>query len=97
MLLWTKNMFQKTNKTLLILGLVTILSSCGYMARELATPNTCKRCEIVDNWGTVVWSEDECGGSVYNMEQRAKAEAYDRGCDYRVNCDTYKKEEENNN
>ena len=64
------------------------------MARSLATPNQCKKCEVIGPGGNVAWSENECGGGVYNMEDRAKVAAYDMGCDYSVRCETYKAEEE---
>ena len=53
--------------------------------------NSCKKCEIFDQFNNVVWSTDECGGEVYNMELRAKAEAYDYGCDHTLRCNSYKK------
>lgn len=71
---------------------VIILTSCGYIAREIFTPKTCKNCEILDSYGNVVKSYDDCGGGVFNMELRTKAEAYDYGCGYRVNCTTYQRE-----
>ena len=77
---------------LLVILLFTIsFSSCGYLFRELVTPNRCKKCEIFDQFNNVVWSTDECGGEVYNMELRAKAEAYDYGCDHTLRCNSYKK------
>jgi hypothetical protein len=60
----------------------------------MVAPNQCKKCEVVDYSGNVVWSEDDCGGGIYNMEMRAKVEAYDRGCDYQVRCSTWKNEED---
>jgi hypothetical protein len=81
----------KLKLTLSIIGLFAA-SSCGYMARSIFTPNQCQRCEVLHRDGTVIWSEEECGGGIYNMEDRAKVEAYDRGCDYSIRCNTYKKE-----
>ena len=52
-----------------------VFNSCGYLFRELATPNRCKKCEIFDQNNNVVWFEDECGGELFNMELRAKATA----------------------
>ena len=43
---------------------------------------------------TTVWSENNCGGGVYNMEQRSKAKAYDLGCGHRVSCENYKEEDQ---
>lgn len=80
------------NKIVILLASSLLLGSCGYMVRQMATPNSCKKCEITNDFGTVVWTEDDCGGGVYNMEQRAKAEAYDKGCGFKVSCSTYKKE-----
>jgi len=78
---------------LLSLCLFTLLafSSCGYLFREIITPNRCKKCEIFDQNNNVVWFEDECGGELYNMELRAKATAYDYGCNHTLKCDSYKK------
>ncbi len=77
-----------------LLCLLIFASSCGYIFRSIATPNKCKKCEVVYADGGVVWSEDGCGGDVYNMEDRAKVEAYDRGCDYVVRCESYKQEKD---
>lgn len=84
----------KKLSVLYILISSAFLVSCGYMARQVLTPNTCKKCDIIDQFGEVVWSEDDCGGGVYNMEQRAKATAYDYGCGNTVNCYSYKSETE---
>ena len=70
---------------------VMSVTSCGYLFREVVTPNSWKKCEIFDQFNNVVWSTDECGGEVYNMELRAKAEAYDYGCDHTLRCNSYKK------
>ena len=79
------------NLTLLSL-LVFSLSSCGYVFLSLVAPNSCKKCEIMDG-GTVVLSEEDCGGGVFNMEQRMKAEAHDMGPSFYVECESYKAEE----
>lgn len=76
---------------LMIFFFVMSVTSCGYLFREVVTPNSCKKCEIFDQFNNVVWSTDECGGEVYNMELRAKAEAYDYGCDHTLRCNSYKK------
>jgi len=65
--------------------------SCGYILREIVASNTCKKCEILD-CGSVIETEDECGGGVHNMEMRMKARAYDLGPHYSVECETYKSE-----
>ena len=44
-------------------------------------------------YNNLVWSENSCGGGVYNMEQRAKATAYDLGCGHTVICEIYCKED----
>lgn len=64
------------------------------MAREIFASNRCERCEITDPYNNVVWSEDECGGAVHNMTMRAKATAYDYGCDYILVCEKYKADEQ---
>ena len=71
-----------------------IAVSCGYLFREVATGNSCKKCEVRDNDGTgsVVWSEDDCGGGVHRMEDRCKIAAYDFGCNHKCSCETYKQE-----
>lgn len=80
-------------KVFLISSIAVGLASCAYMARSVIAPNSCKKCEVIDNnTGSVVWTEDECGGGVANMEQRAKVEAYDRGCHHTVKCESYKRE-----
>ena len=61
---------------------------------EAVASGSCKKCEVVDQWGEAVHTEDGCGGEVYNMEQRTKARAYEMGCDYTVRCESYKKEED---
>ena len=82
-------------KKYLIIGLITAgLTSCAYMFNEVVSPNRCKKCVVVDQFGTEVWSEDECGGGTANMDLRCKAEAYDRGCDYTCQCEVYRTEEE---
>lgn len=80
-------------KKLIAIGSIGLLASCGYMARQVVAPNTCKKCEITNASGAVVWAKDECGGGVHNMELRAKAEAYDLGCGHKVSCTSYEKEE----
>ena len=67
------------------------LNSCGYLFREIISPNNCKKCEIYNQNNDIVWSSDECGGEVYNMELRAKAKAYDYGCNHTLSCKSYKK------
>jgi len=81
-------------KRFYFLGLVGFLflnSRCAYVAREVVAPNSCKRCEILNAQGTSVWSDDDCGGGVANMELKCKAEAYDLGCNHICNCESYKK------
>ncbi|MGB1032992.1 MAG: hypothetical protein ACPGWM_10260 [Flavobacteriales bacterium] len=75
---------------LLTLGLVS-LQSCGYLIRAVVAPNNCKKCEIYQG-GSVVFTEDDCGGGVANMETRVKARAYDMGPDHTVECESYKQE-----
>ena len=68
-------------------------TSCGYMqSLKVFSPNTCKKCVVTDEWGSEVWSEEDCGGGKYNMDQRCKATAYDYGgtCD----CETYREEDQ---
>ena len=77
---------------IILLGISISLSSCAYMAREVVAKNSCKRCEVINSSGDVVWSEDDCGGGVHNMELRAKGEAYDMGCGHTVNCTSYKQD-----
>ena len=72
--------------------IITSFSSCGFILHEVATPNSCIKCEIQDSLGNIVWEEDACGGGTYNMEQRAKAKAYEKGCEHIVYCETYQKE-----
>ena len=80
--------------TRLILSVTIItFASCGYIARQIITPKSCKKCEILDHYNNLVWSENNCGGGVYNMEQRAKATAYDLGCGHTVICEIYCKED----
>lgn len=85
-------MKKATNSILAILFSAVMLTSCGYIAREVFMPKTCKTCEIRDSFGSLVKIYDACGGGVFNMELRTKAEAYDYGCGYRVNCTTYERE-----
>lgn len=81
-------------KTILILiGISLNINSCGYLFREIAMPNNCKKCQIYNQINGVVWERDECGGKVYNMELNAKAEAYDFDCDYTLKCKNYKKDD----
>jgi hypothetical protein len=75
----------------IVLTSLLSLTSCGYIFREIATPSNCKKCEIFNLNGDIVWSTDECGGEVYNMELRAKAKAYDYGCNHTLSCKSYKK------
>lgn len=81
-------------KITLIASLALVLGSCAYMARSIVAPNSCKKCQVIDPSGNVVWSEDDCGGGVANMDTRCKVEAYDRGCDYVCSCESYKTESE---
>lgn len=73
------------------LSLMAILTSCGFIAREIFAAKRCELCEIVDQSNNVVWSEDNCGGEVHNMTMRAKATAYDYGCNHTLTCEKYKK------
>lgn len=68
------------------------LSSCGYLLLSAVAPNSCKKCEILDG-GSIISSEEACGGALFNMEQRMKAEAHDMGQGYYVECESYKAEE----
>lgn len=77
-------------KLLLSILIISTLTSCGFLARELVAGKQCKKCEITDPNGLVVWMEDGCGGEVHNMELRAKATAYDFGCGHKLGCVTYK-------
>ena len=80
-------------RNLMFIGVAVLLGSCAYMARSVVAPNQCKKCEVINtDTNTVVWTEDECGGSVANMETRAKVEAYDRGCNHTIRCESYKSE-----
>ncbi len=63
------------------------------MARELFAGKKCQTCEIRDENSTMVWSETDCGGGVYNMELKAKARAYDMGCNHTLTCNKFKKSE----
>lgn len=72
--------------------LLVAISSCAFIAREIIAPNNCKKCVLIGPSGEEVWSEDDCGGGVANMETRCKVEAYDRGCDYKCSCESYKNE-----
>ena len=83
---------KKITGILSFLILLFLMSSCGYIARAIVTPDVCKKCEIL-NEGVSVWSEDACGGGVHNMEQRAKAKAYELGPGHEVVCIRYKSEE----
>jgi len=60
------------------------------MFAEVVAPSHCKKCQIISEIGNMVDEEDGCGGDVYNMEQRIKAKAFDYGCGYTVDCETYK-------
>lgn len=76
-----------------IIGIIFLTNSCGFLFREIVTPNMCMKCEILNPSNVVVWSSDECGGEVYNMETKAKASAYDYGCDFTLNCKNYRKKD----
>jgi len=78
---------------LMFVCMILSTTSCGYLLREIVTPNNCKKCQIYNQSNDVVWERDECGGDVYNMELKAKAEAYDFGCDYTLKCNSYKKDD----
>lgn len=76
----------------IIAGLVMCtVTSCGYILRAIVTPNSCKKCEILDG-GSIILTKDECGGGVHNMETKMKAKAYDMGPSYVVECESYKSE-----
>ena len=77
---------------LIIIIIIISFSSCGFIFHQVAAPNSCKKCEIQDSFGNIIWEKDACGGGTYNMEQRAKAKAYEKGCEYKVYCKTYQKE-----
>ena len=72
--------------------LVFSLSSCGYLLLSVVAPNSCKKCDLLVD-GSVISSEEACGGAVFNMEQRMKADAHDMGDGYTVECESYKAEE----
>ena len=74
--------------------LALLANSCAYMAREMVAPKSCKKCNVYDEQGNVVWTEDDCGGGVHNMVLRGKAAAYDLGCNHVLKCQTYKAEVE---
>lgn len=80
----------------LSLGSLGLLNSCMYMAAQVVAPNNCQKCEIVAFDGSILFEEEGCGGDLYNMKQRLKAKAFDDGCcDCTLQCETYKKDEEN--
>ena len=67
-------------------------ASCGYIVTKIFSPNTCMKCIVIDTFGSEVWSEEDCGGGKYNMEQRCKAQAYDY--EGTCECERYKMEEQ---
>lgn len=86
--------FNRFSKIFLILLITnSSLTSCAYIFYEVATPNSCKKCQVIDSYNYAVWTEDNCGGGVFNMELRAKAEAYELGCGFRVSCFSYDREQ----
>ena len=81
---------KKIKSIILLIFSLLIVNSCAYMAREIFASKRCKKCDIYNQSGNSVWSEDECGGGVHNMELRGKAAAYDLGCDHHLKCNAYK-------
>ena len=65
---------------------VTFLSSCAQILGDILFPRYCQECKVVDTFGYILWSEEECGGGQDLMETRCKAEAYDRGYNARCEC-----------
>jgi len=84
-------MLKSSKNIIVLLAMCSTLNSCGYMAREIFASKRCERCEIFDENNNVVWSEDNCGGEVHNMTLKAKAQAYDYGCNHRLQCEKYKR------
>ncbi len=76
-------------------AIILLFTSCNYIITALVFPNRCEKCKIIDKYTQeVVWSEEDCGGAVAGLEDRAKVEAYDRNSNsamerYEVSCDTY--------
>ncbi len=77
------------------------LTGCEAIFHGLVTPNRCKGCEVVNQrTGEVVWQDQGCGGGKANIEDNAKIEAYEynseqsTGCVYKVECETWKEEDD---
>lgn len=85
-------------KKLIVLTVVIIavaLTSCAYLFNAIVFPRQCKKCEIIDAFtNQSVWSDEGCGGEITNLEENAKAQAYDMNQGsivnrYEVNCTTW--------
>lgn len=77
---------------LLLLSLSLV--SCNFLFYSVFYPNQCQKCELLDAFGSVIWSEDDCAGNIAGMEDRCKVRAYDElivGRQVRCACETYKR------
>ena len=96
-------MLRKLKLGLFLIWVLLTLQSCGFMFNEAVRPNHCKKCEVIDRNGrNVVWEDQGCGGDMTNIEDNAKIEAYERNensgnFQYSVECETWKKEEDEEN
>ena len=57
----------------------TLFSSCAQILGDMLFPNYCQECKVIDTFGDVLWSSEECGGGQAEMEEECKAKAYDEG------------------
>ena len=77
-----------------------LVSGCGYIIREIASPNKCEKCEVVDTTtGEVLSTYEGCGGSRTNVERDAELAAYSCmkatcNCNIDVVCTTWTEDEE---
>ena len=83
--------------TLLLMGIL-IMVSCENVFKEILFPSSCKRCDVVNENSSKVYSSEEgCGGGNVDIEDRAKVTAYDLNAGYRetryfVRCETWEED-----
>lgn len=73
---------------IIVIAVVAIFLQGCFIVGDILFPNYCQVCEV-KKYGSVIWSEEECGGGQDAMETRCKAQAYDEGRYGDATCECY--------
>ncbi len=86
-------------KSFLVMLSACLFLSCDVMFNAMVFPNSCQRCDVLDGNNMLLETFQGCGGENTNLEQKAKAYAFDvmdddQRCDVYVECESWTRVEE---